>query len=123
MGAHDPLLARKVTFLAIFLAIIDLARCLSGESDHQRLWFKNNAIDGFSAHKTASLLSSYNAFHSVLQNSTSCRMDRSRPPHLEELVGCRNSSMFNMWRPKARVIAPSGWMNDPMGMCKSRRNW
>ncbi|PLW10615.1 hypothetical protein PCASD_17363 [Puccinia coronata f. sp. avenae] len=47
-------------------------------------------------------------------------MDRSRPPHLEELVGCRNSSMFNMWRPKARVIAPSGWMNDPMGMFQTK---
>ncbi|KNZ49389.1 hypothetical protein VP01_504g7 [Puccinia sorghi] len=48
-----------------------------------------------------------------------CRIDRSRPPQLQELVGCKNASLFNTWRPKARVIGPRGWMNDPMAILQS----
>ncbi|OAV96570.1 hypothetical protein PTTG_01009 [Puccinia triticina 1-1 BBBD Race 1] len=120
MDSHHPSLSRRVTSLVVFLTGIGLARCLSGGSSNQRLWFNQNAIDSFSAHKITPLLSSYNAFHNLLNNGTICRMDRSRPPDLEELVGCRNSSMFHVWRPKARVIAPRGWMNDPMGMFETR---
>ncbi|EFP81689.2 uncharacterized protein PGTG_07938 [Puccinia graminis f. sp. tritici CRL 75-36-700-3] len=123
MGDHPPLLPKRVNRLvALILAgnWIDLAVCLSGGSSNQRLWFNQNAIDSFSAHKTTPLLSSYNAFHNLLNNGTICRMDRSKPPDLQELVSCRNSSMFNVWRPKARVIAPRGWMNDPMGMFQTR---
>ncbi|KAI9616699.1 hypothetical protein KEM48_005116 [Puccinia striiformis f. sp. tritici PST-130] len=120
MGNRHLLLSRGSTWLVAFFGAIELAVCLSGGDPHQRLWFNQNAIDSFSAHKTTPLLSSYNAFHSLLNNGTICRMDRSQPPDLEELVSCRNSSMFQVWRPKARVIAPRGWMNDPMGMFEKK---
>ncbi|KAI9630575.1 hypothetical protein KEM48_013836 [Puccinia striiformis f. sp. tritici PST-130] len=58
--------------------------------------------------------SSHNPSQNFL-NSTSdgCRVDRTQPPVLNELIGCKNSSLFSTWRPKARVIGPRGWMNDP----------
>ncbi|OAV98565.1 hypothetical protein PTTG_01805 [Puccinia triticina 1-1 BBBD Race 1] len=78
-------------------------------------------VDTFSADKTGPNLSSHNDFQTHL-NSTSdaCRIDRSRPPVLDELIGCRNSSLFHTWRPKARVIGPRGWMNDPMAIFETK---
>lgn len=40
-----------------------------------------------------------------------CILDQSTPPG--NLTFCGNSSLFSIWRPKARFIAPEGWMNDP----------
>lgn len=66
------------------------------------------------------VLSSGSITGSYLQQDHSsvkeCLIDRSQPPKLAELLRCTNSSMFEVWRPKARIIAPRGWMNDPMGI-------
>lgn len=40
--------------------------------------------------------------------------DQTKPPG--DLTQCGNQTLFYTWRPKARFIAPEGWMNDPMGM-------
>ncbi|PLW23082.1 hypothetical protein PCASD_10515 [Puccinia coronata f. sp. avenae] len=74
---------------------------------------------------SAGKISSNPSFHNEVQsviNSTSdeCPIDRSRPPVLKELVGCKNSSLFSTWRPKARVIGPRGWMNDPMAIFETK---
>ncbi|KAH9460970.1 hypothetical protein MJO28_009885 [Puccinia striiformis f. sp. tritici] len=69
------------------------------------------------ADKISPSRSSHNPSQNFL-NSTSdgCRVDRTQPPVLNELIGCKNSSLFSTWRPKARVIGPRGWMNDPMAI-------
>jgi beta-fructofuranosidase len=46
--------------------------------------------------------------------SQTCSLDQSKPPG--NLTFCGNSTLFAIWRPKARFIAPEGWMNDPQGM-------
>ncbi|CAH7670375.1 glycosyl hydrolase, partial [Phakopsora pachyrhizi] len=52
--------------------------------------------------------------------SSDCHIDRSQQPILDDLVKCKNFSMFHTWRPKARVIAPRGWLNDPMGIFETK---
>ncbi|KAL7412178.1 glycosyl hydrolase [Mrakia frigida] len=50
-------------------------------------------------------------------NSTSsaeCDLDQTKAP--TDLTLCGNATLFTTFRPKARFIAPEGWMNDPMGM-------
>lgn len=42
-----------------------------------------------------------------------CMLDQSMAPG--NLTLCGNATLFNTFRPKARFIAPEGWMNDPMG--------
>lgn len=44
----------------------------------------------------------------------SCILDQTAAPG--NLSLCGNATLFNVWRSKARVIAPEGWMNDPMAM-------
>ncbi|KAF8325634.1 glycosyl hydrolase [Cantharellus anzutake] len=46
-------------------------------------------------------------------NNSSCSLDQSKPPG--DLTACGNSTLFFIWRPKARFIAPEGWQNDPQG--------
>jgi hypothetical protein len=52
-----------------------------------------------------------------LGNETVCSLDQSKAPG--NLTFCGNSTLFSVWRPKARFIAPEGWMNDPQGMLYS----
>lgn len=51
-------------------------------------------------------------------NETACSLDQSKAPG--NLTSCGNSTLFSVWRPKARFIAPEGWMNDPQGMWYSK---
>jgi beta-fructofuranosidase len=46
-------------------------------------------------------------------NTTACNIDQTQPP--PDLTLCGNSTLFSIWRPKARFIAPEGWQNDPQG--------
>ena len=50
----------------------------------------------------------------ITESNAACSFDRSKPPG--DLTGCPDSSLFHFWRPRARFIAPEGWMNDPMSM-------
>ncbi|KAJ7275067.1 glycosyl hydrolase [Mycena rebaudengoi] len=43
-----------------------------------------------------------------------CSFDQTQPPG--DLTSCPDSSLFNVWRPRARFIGPEGWMNDPQGL-------
>ncbi|KAK4055900.1 hypothetical protein OIO90_003157 [Microbotryomycetes sp. JL221] len=43
-----------------------------------------------------------------------CTLDQGRRPG--NLTVCGNATLFEVWRPKAHMIAREGWMNDPMTM-------
>ncbi|KAJ7770559.1 glycosyl hydrolase [Mycena metata] len=43
-----------------------------------------------------------------------CSFDQTVPPG--DLTTCPASSLFSVWRPRARFIGPEGWMNDPQGL-------
>ncbi|KEI39741.1 glycoside hydrolase family 32 protein [Mixia osmundae IAM 14324] len=48
-----------------------------------------------------------------VESAPRCSLDRSKAPG--DLTTCGNSTLFDVWRPKARFIAPNSWMNDPQG--------
>ena len=57
-----------------------------------------------------------NLFHrqqSLNATSNACRTvpDQNTYTTSEILSQCGNATLFNVWRPKARFIAPEGWMN------------
>ncbi|KAJ7217489.1 glycosyl hydrolase [Mycena haematopus] len=47
-----------------------------------------------------------------------CSFDQTKPP--VDLTSCPASSLFSVWRPRARFIGPEGWMNDPQGLFQRR---
>ncbi|KAH8919330.1 glycoside hydrolase family 32 protein [Atractiella rhizophila] len=46
--------------------------------------------------------------------SSTCVANQNAAPG--DLTQCGNSTLFFVWRPQARLIAPEGWMNDPQGL-------
>lgn len=65
----------------------------------------------------ASNLAARDTTNSSINSTTTaggCSLDQTAPPG--NLSLCGNATLFNIWRSKARVIAPEGWMNDPMAM-------
>lgn len=79
-------------------------------------------LDAFSIHKIEPKFNSFDAFRNLTQGDhhIDCHLDQGQAPVLEELTQCKNGSMFKIWRPKARLIAPRGWMNDPMAIYSTR---
>lgn len=61
----------------------------------------------------------FNASSELDSHHHPCHLNRAEVPKPEDLLGCGNSSLFEIWRPKARLIGSRGWMNDPMGICRS----
>lgn len=49
-----------------------------------------------------------------------CTIDRTQAPG--DLSGCGNATLFDVWRPKAHVLAREGFMNDPMAIWETTRN-
>lgn len=77
--------------------------------------------DTFSVEKDSPGLPPSNNFPSPNHpGAEECQINRSEPPVLEDLVRCSNSTMFHVWRPKARFIGPRGWMNDPMAIYETK---
>jgi beta-fructofuranosidase len=54
------------------------------------------------------------ACYIALAIAAECNLDQTVPPG--DLTACGDQSLFQLFRPKARFIAPEGWMNDPMGL-------
>ncbi|KAF8530224.1 glycosyl hydrolase [Hysterangium stoloniferum] len=54
-------------------------------------------------------------------SNATCDLDQDAPPG--NLTACGNSTLFFTWRPKARFIAPEGWMNDPQGEPVPTQRW
>jgi hypothetical protein len=119
---HDlPTNDRRTTWLALHLYGAILLGTFAGASSLQLVKREEHPEDTFAADKAGPNLSSHNNFPNFLNStSDSCRIDRSQPPVLDELIGCKNSSLFHLWRSKARVTGPRGWMNDPMAICSSK---
>ncbi|KAI0028930.1 glycosyl hydrolase [Vararia minispora EC-137] len=51
------------------------------------------------------------AKHTNSVNNTACSLDQTQPPG--NLTLCGNNTLFSVWRPVSRFIAPEGWQNDP----------
>jgi len=110
--------ARLVLQLSAAVLIPSLTPVASHELEHL---IGTVATPG-NANSTVSNLSFHNDLQMPIHPTppAACRIDRSRPPELQQLVGCKNASLFNTWRPKARVIGPRGWMNDPMAIFETK---
>ncbi|KAJ7787149.1 glycosyl hydrolase [Mycena olivaceomarginata] len=55
----------------------------------------------------------------VLTVVATCSLDQTSPP--VNLTSCPNSSLFSVWRPRARFIAPEGWQKRPPGPVPTAR--
>jgi hypothetical protein len=65
---------------------------------------------GFSAISPRQLLA--NASTPLNSSMAACSLDQNLPPG--NLTLCGNSTLFSVFRPRARVAAPEGYMNDPV---------
>lgn len=78
------------------------------------------AIDTFAAQKISADAGNLDKFSNLTNiQHPGCSIDRNEYPNISDLAECRNSTLFTIWRPKARVIGSRGWLNDPMGICTS----
>lgn len=58
--------------------------------------------------------STANSTTPAVNGTSECIVDQTVAPG--NLSLCGNNTLFNIWRPKARVTGPAGWINDPMSM-------
>lgn len=94
---------------AIFAIVVDLSVCRASMLHLPNQFNKRDDV-----------LSDTHHSNPTNPRSIGCNISRTEPPQLSNLLACWNSSLFNVWRPKARMMGPHGWMNDPMGIYQTK---
>ncbi|KAH9821286.1 family 32 glycoside hydrolase [Melampsora americana] len=102
---HSPWLCLSV----IFAIVVDLSGCRASILHLPAQFNKRDEVHSDSHHGNA-----------TDPRSIGCNISRNEPPQISNLLACWNSSLFNVWRPKARMLGSHGWMNDPMGIYQNK---